>query len=413
MIELRSIYEKGFFHLLSANFLHQFLGFGILLIVAKFLTPVELGEIRILQSYTAVFTVFAVFGSSTAVLKICSENRPMHEREGILLLAIRRSAVTTLLSFGVLALFAGTGILTPSPHLGLWLIVYALLMPFSVGTELLMAFLQALKKIKKMATTHAIIKLQAFIVIIVCTYVWGFRGFIFASITAYVIGFIPLLRATGTSFLSAQRIPAPAGFFALAWFSVLSNGIGMIGKFGDIFILDHFSVDRSGIGYYALASLFMYGAIQVTATVQSISTPYLSERARELEWFRSKVKSTQIQMAFLSLGVAAGLLGVAYVLIHFFYGIEYLATLSFLPILLVKYVIWSCYAVMGVALLGLGYMKYNLIVVSVVTPVGILASYILLQSHGIHGVAWGQVIAGCIGFFLTLYLYMKAVRIRS
>lgn len=413
MIALRDIYEKGFFHLLSANFLHQFLGFGILLVVAKFLTPAELGEIRILQAYIAVFTIFAAFGVSTAILKTCAEQRPEAERESILKAGFRRAMVTTLVALFLLAILALSGIITSTHRLAMWLLVYALVIPFSVSTEIFFSYLQALKKIKQLARLHALFRLQAFVIIIVCTYIWGFKGFIFATITGYMLGLIPVVYTTGTSFLKRVPYPLTVAFRHLAVFSVLSNGISMIGKFGDIFLLDYLVVNRELIGYYALASLFTYGAIQVTATVQSISTPYLSERAGELEWFISKVRSTQIRVGVLSIAVSAGIIVLAYLLIHIFYGAAYFASLEYLPILLLKYIFWSWYAVMAVALLGLGYMKYNFIIVAVVTPLSILSSYFLFQVYGIAGVAIGQVFGSIAGLLLTRILYRRAIRNRK
>ncbi len=413
MLALRSIYEKGFFHLLSANFLYQFLGFGILLIVAKFLTPAELGEIRILQAYIAVFTIFAAFGISTAVLKTCSEQRPESEREAILKSGFRRAILTTVLSLVILSVLALSGALISTRQLAMWLMVYALVIPFSVSTEILFSYLQALKKIKQLARVNALFRVQAFIIIIVCTYIWGFKGFIFATIAGYILGLIPILATTGTSFIRQQPAPLTDTFKHLAVFSMLSNGIGMIGKFGDMFILDHLMPDRELIGYYALASLFMFGAIQVTATVQSISTPYLSERAHELAWFKDKVGSTQRRVGLLSIAVSLIIVGLAYILIRVFYGDPYLSTLEYLPVLLLKYIIWSWYAVIAVALLGLGNMKYNFIVVSIVTPLSIISSYLLFQVYGIIGVAFGQVIGSIVGLVLTRIMYLRAIRQRE
>lgn len=413
MNTLRSIYEKGFFHLLSANFLYQFLGFGILLIVAKFLTPAELGEIRILQAYIAVFTIFAAFGISTAVLKTCSEHRPDIEREAILKSGLRRALLTTVLSMFILSVLALSGVLISTRHLALWLIVYSLVIPFSVSTEILFSYLQALKKIKQLARVNALFRAQAFVIIIACTYVWGFKGFIFATIAGYMLGLIPIFVTTGISFFRRQPASLTDAFKHLALFSMLSNGIGMIGKFGDMFILDHLMPDRELIGYYALASLFMFGAIQVTATVQSISTPYLSERAYELAWFKAKVRSTQVRVGLLSIAVSLLIIGLAYILIKLFYGEPYLSTLEYLPILLLKYIVWSWYAVFAVALLGLGNMKYNFITVSVVTPLSILSAYLLFQVYGIIGVAFGQVIGSVAGLVLTRVFYRKIIRQRE
>ncbi len=72
---LKWLYSKGFFHLLSVNFLAQFLGFGTVLIFPKLLTAVEIGQLRILQTYTGLFAVLAGFGLSTSLLKYCAEDR--------------------------------------------------------------------------------------------------------------------------------------------------------------------------------------------------------------------------------------------------------------------------------------------------------------------------------------------------
>jgi len=176
-----------------------------------------------------------------------------------------------------------------------------------------------------------------------------------------------------------------------------------------MFILDHFSPDRDAIGYYALATLFLFGAVQVTATVQQVWTPYLTERADEESWFRKQVRRIQLRTIFLSIGVSLLVVIAAYVLVHLYYGTEYIPTVTYLSILILKYILWSAYAVMGIALLGLGLMKYNFIVVAITTPIGLLLSYLLLQSIGITGVAWAQVITAALGLIMTVFYYKKAL----
>lgn len=408
----RSLYQKGFFHLLSVKFLTQFLGFGSIVVVARFLSPVELGEIRILQSYAMVFSVIATFGLSTSVLKKCSENLHPTEKVRVLRLAVMWGAGISLFIYALTAFLASTGVLTSSAHLSQWLIIYALIIPFAALTDILIAYLQALKRIREMARAQAVIKAQAFILIILSTWIWGFAGFVYSAIAAYVIGLLPLVRHTGTSFLRAESIPAPAGFVSIAVFSLLSNSLSMVGKFADIFILDYFSPHREEIGYYALATLFVFAAMQVTATVQTISTPYLSERATDPATFKRNVLRTQQQTFIMSFAVAAGVYLAGYLLIRFYYGVEYEPMLTYLPILLLKFIIWSAYAVIGIALLGLGLMKYNFVTVGLTTPLGLIISYVFLITFGVVGVAWGQVLTAVPGLLITYYFYRKALKLR-
>jgi O-antigen/teichoic acid export membrane protein len=401
---IHSLRDKGFFHLLSVNFLTQFLGFGTVLLVAKFLTPVELGEIKILQSYTMIFILLGGFGFNAAVLKTCSENRSLAEKEGILRFALTRSLISISISVLILIALAFTGVITSSHHLSFWLMIYAILTPFAVATDILIVFLQSQKKIKAMARAQIFIKGQSFLIIVLSTWIWGFRGFIFATIIAYGVGLFSVLKQTGLDFFASKIKILPSYFVHTAVFSVLSNGISLLGQYGDIFILDHFTNNRREIGYYSLATIFLQGANQITSTVQSITTPYFSERAKDKVWFRHQLIKNQLRMVPLSIAVAALVYLLAWILVHIFYGPEYYSTLTYLLILLIKYVLWSSYALTSVALFGFGLVHYNFIAATISTLMGLTLSYIFLEHFGIVGVAWAQVSAASILLMIMILL---------
>jgi len=76
----KDVEKKGFFHLVSANLIIGFLGFGSQLLVAKYLTPVELGQIKTIQAFINVATIIASFGFGISVLKLCSEKKSLEEK---------------------------------------------------------------------------------------------------------------------------------------------------------------------------------------------------------------------------------------------------------------------------------------------------------------------------------------------
>jgi O-antigen/teichoic acid export membrane protein len=191
---------------------------------------------------------------------------------------------------------------------------------------------------------------------------------------------------------------------------VLANGVSAIGQYTDIFILDHFAISRAEIGYYSLATIFIIGATQITGTVQVIATPYFSERSQDPAWLRAQLVKHQGRLAGVSVVVALVVYVLAWGLIPRVYGAPYHAALPYLSILLVKYVVYSSYALTGVALLGMGLVRYNFFVVAVSTPLGFIASYFLLQRFGVAGVAWAQVGANCISFLMVVILMRVALR---
>jgi O-antigen/teichoic acid export membrane protein len=388
---LRRLHNRGFFHLLTANFLTQVMGFGTSLFVAKFLTPVELGEVKLLQSYTAVFIVLAGLGYNAAVLKRCSETLDDAEYARILHLALHRALLGSFLALALVIALVQAGLLTASAQLARWLPVYAAIIPFTVTTNILIFYLQARNRIKEMARAQTVIKLESFVAVVTATWLWGFPGFVFATLVAFVAGLLPVLKEIRPAWLLHPPISSPPGFTNVALWSLLANGIAIIGQYTDIFMLDHFVEDRSRIGYYTLATIFVLAAMQVTTTVQAIATPEFSHRAGDAAWFRRHLPKQQVRLTALSWVVAVVVYLAALVAVPLVYGPRYHSTLVYLPILLLKFVVWSSYAIIGVALFGLGLVRYNVIAVAVATPIGFALSYLGLRHYGVVGLAWAQV----------------------
>ncbi len=408
---LQSLHEKGFFHLLSANFLAQALAFSTSLLITKFLSPLDLGQAKILQSYIILFLVFAGSGFNATVLKYCAEDRTEQNKEYLLKFAFFRTLATTcavmLLLFGL----AYSGLLTGSPDLIRWIMIYALAIPFLVITDLLTVYLQASKKIREMSRVQASIKLINFVFIVACTWKWGLPGFVTGTLAASILGMIPPLSRVGWQFLKAAPEKIPVGIYSLALFSLLAYGITNLGQYGDLFVLDHFVTDRIAIGHYSLATYFVIAATQVTMTIQAVLIPYFSLHSNDRAWFTRNLRQNQLFTSLISLGIAAGVFLAAWILIRFFYGPAYQPALTYLQVLLIRYILFSSYAIISAALIGIGLIKYNFYAVGVTIPLGLFLSYLLQKQSGALGVAWGQVIAALLTLAIQLVLLQKARKI--
>ena len=96
--------------------------------------------------------------------------------------------------------------------------------------------------------------------------------------------------------------------------------------------------------------------------------------------------------------------------IRIVYGPTYVPAGFFFQILVLKYFLWSCYAVIGVALLGLGKMNYNFLIVSISVPVTLILTYLLIGVFGIVGAAIAQVIAHLITLVVALWISNRVLR---
>ena len=411
---IRDAYEsspirRGFIDLLSASFAIQFLGFGTLLLIPRFVSPEELGDLKVLQSWINLFAIAAGFGFNTAVLKLCAEERPDADRQSILV----RALGYTLVACAVMFLFAWVLSLLDLPRstdrVQSWLLVYALVLPFDAVTNLFAAYLQALKRIRDLARAQLIVKAQAVLVIVFATWRFGFGGFVVATVVGYAIGLLPFVVRIGTETLRSRRSTTPEGFWSLSTFSWLANAVNTLGRHADIYVLGLFYHNPRDLGYYALAKIVVSGANVVTSTAQRIALPYLSAASSDERRFRKLAISAQWQTAVLAIAAAVVVHAAALLLIRYFYAEDYATAIRYLDILLLRYVLWSAFAIVGVATIAIGRPEYNLAGASIATPLSLLLTWWMLRSNGTIGVAYAQVISAAATFVLTACLYRLAV----
>jgi len=109
--------EKGFIHLLTVNLLSQLLSFVTLMLVAKFLSAAEYGDLKVLQTYVNITVVVALFGFNSAAVKLCSENISEDERSAIFQNILKRAGVSTFITLVGGILLSSVGLITSSDFL--------------------------------------------------------------------------------------------------------------------------------------------------------------------------------------------------------------------------------------------------------------------------------------------------------
>lgn len=410
---INNISNKGFFHLLTANFFIQILGFGTQLFVVKFLKPSEMADIKVIQSYINVIIILAGFGFNTAVLKICSEEQDVERKRAVLKRTVVLSlfsSIAVILGFVILII---CGFLGFGPNLKKWIIVYLLSVPAMVYTTLFMQYLQSQKKIKKMAKIQSYIKAMSFCAVITFTYFYGFKGFIITTVVVFYLSVLPLVFNVKEDLLakSAEKNIHFKELYSFSIYSCFSNLLNAINGYMDIFLLNMLVSDRLKFGYYSIATIFILGLNQITGTVQSIATPYLSEKSKDKEEFKRVLYKYQKLLIILALILSLiASLAVPFI-IKIIYGSKYALVGRYFNILVWRYFIWSCYAVVSVAIIGLGKMNYNLVHTSLGLFISSISGYLLITTIGIYGAALSQIITALI--ILPVQYYIITILIKK
>lgn len=403
----------GFFHLLSANFLIQLITFSSGLFVAWILTPEQIGQIKVLQTYSGVAIILAGLGFNTSTLKLCSEKRSPGEKSYLYNRAFQYTFFTVGISYLIFTTAALLGFISTDPVINqLFPFYFIALLPNTIN-NLQIAYLQALKRIKEMAKIQSITKLFSVVFIIGLTYFFNIYGFIASTIIGASITLILMNRKTRQINQHNPEEPLQKAFtthWFYAKFSFLANALGYIGSYLDIFILNYVISDREDLGYYSFAVTLILGLRLITATVQQITTPYFSEKSMEInEWKRIFKKYNNL---FLLLSIVISILayfGIGPVL-HFLFSGKYDASAPYFQLLTITWFIRNLYVLRGVAIWGLGRINMNFYASLIAFPVNVGIMYLAISKYSTIGAAYGSIASAMFSFLVVLIIFKIVVR---
>lgn len=404
---LQNIIDKGFFHLLSANFLIQFITFGSGLIVAGLLTPVELGNIRIIQTYIGLWVILAGLGINTSTLKIVSENRSIKEKNIYLSTGIIFVFVASIIVMFISIAASYFGLISTDKNILKFYPCFAVVIPFLTLNSVFMVYLQGKKEIKKMSYIQSITKLISVILILLLTYLLLFKGYTVAYTMGIVITSVTFALFLYKPFIQGKKHIVNSHFFlkkiqyhwVYAKFALLSNGIGYLNISLDLFLLNYLIVNRSEIGQYSFAATLIVAFRILTSTVQQITAPYFSEKMNNIqEWNRVLKKYNKLN---LYLTIAALFLGWFVVpwLIHLLFMGKYDESVPFFRMLLLVWAIKNSYMLYGIGLYGLGKLNYNYYIALCSFIINLILCYIFILKWGTIGGVYGFIPASVMGLF--------------
>lgn len=397
----RYLHGKGFFHLLTGNFLGQFLSVAMSLVVAKLITKEELGNLRTLQSYLMFAIPVSAFGANVSLLKFCSEARPEEEKRGIFAYGIRRLGVTALSTAVLFSLLTLGGVVTPSPQIAAWGLVLVWTVPLQNLMDACSWYLQAQKRLVETARLIAAVRGQNFGIAVVSTWIFGIWGFLFGLLGGFLLALFPIARAVGKDSFLAKPYK-PERFDSLAFQAWISSSLSVAMIYVDSFLLDHYASSRAQIPDYQMGAIFSLAAMQITSTVQNIAAPYFSERSEDADWVRKRMLSFQAKYAAGSVLIAAVILGGTWLLMQTVFP-NYGGAVAFTAVLLLRYVFLASASIVSMALLGRARHEWNAAGSLVGIIVGVAVGLSLLPIWGAIGVAWGQV---CSGFATCLVIWI-------
>lgn len=408
---IKKALTTGFFHLFSANIFLQIVGFGMQIFLVRILDVSDIGRIKILQSFMSLIFIFSGQGINAAVLKLCSENIEESEREKIFINAVKINMLTGVAGIFIVYIMSIAGFISSDAIIIKIMKLYIIVIPFNILTDLGIAYLQAIKKIKIMSKLQISIKLVTILTVIMMSYWMKLDGYVLGMICTSIIGFIIFLVLFKKELKIFKKIKLEKKYivklFNIGKFGFLGNFTSQISASTDILILSYLVKDVQAIGFYSIAQIIVTTLRIAPLTLNQIMVPYVSEASSNKEKLKKIMTKYSSYNILITCALCIGSYFIVPVLISLLFGHTYLASVEYFKILLIGLIFWSLYSIKGIILWGVGKVNRNFYFGAIMVPISLLITYFCIKYFGVVGAAYGSTLSYATGCLLINIFFNK------
>lgn len=353
--------------------------------------------------YTLAFTIymfgmqFAAFGIGIALTKYVAEhNENLKKVEEFVSSGLIGSFISGLTVGIILYLSSNTIAIKffDSPELAYLLRITAFCLPFIALQRVALGTLNGLRKMSYFALLNIVQNVSVFAlsVILVILFKMNVTGAIFGFvIPTIVMGPLALVFIKDFFEVPSKLFNTILRLKELSWFGfyvVLTNSIGMILTQIDSLLIGHF-MDKTEVGYYAVAVVLIQGIILVPAAVQRVTSPAIASYhgKNEYENIRKLIKKTVAKTFLITICFSVLLVILGKFLISFLFTEEFLPAYIPLLILLIGYTIYAPVIAIGGTLSSIGKVNVQFRVSALCAMINIILNILFIPRFGIAGAA--------------------------
>lgn len=407
----RGVAKKGFFHLFSANIFIYLFSFASQFFVASFLTVEQLGQIRILQTYLSFAVLFSVFGFNTSVIKLCSEDRKGGEVRYLFRKALSYVAITSIVACIVVAFLNSLNLISSDKEIKYYFYILIISIIPQAFDNLFTSYLQARRLIKEYSKINVVVKLVSVTGVIICTWRLGMPGYIAMYIGGFFLTFVVLAvyikRHSQEDIIPVAR-PLKL-HIRLAYIALITNLLGLVINYFDVFLMNYLVSDRTAIGYYSFALTLTLGMTIYRNTVSQIVVPYLSNSSGNFEALQQKTKTYEKINILASTFIATTFFLIVPFLVKFIYSDKFDNSMVFFFILCVSEMFYSINSFKGYTILAIGEIKFNFYESIIRGGLSLILAVIGLYFYGLIGLALSRLVTNAVDILIVNYIYKRAL----
>lgn len=405
--QLNQLWKNGFFHLAVSNYSVQLIVFSSHLLIAKIMSPEDVGFIKWIETLISIGVVLGAGGATFAILKLIPENKDVLIRKFLLGFALRSTFIFSIGTTFIFILLTYSGLLNDEEKYNSLFYLYSLVIIPTVLTQLLTRYYQSIHDFKRISILLFYLKLGSAVIILSLTFFFFIKGYIISTIiTSTISTLLILIDLRKDLFLkSNDNFPEIKKYFhSLSNTAFLSQIVDQA-KLNAPFLIAYMLIkDKVEFGHYAFAFLLVQGLNVLVSSVQQFLIPQMSATSNNLDEFFQKYSVFEKKFNWISIGlfILAQIFIPTFVFIIF--GDKYDVAMPLLRIMLIGWLIQGFFSLKGIIFLSLGKMRFVLYASSAILILSTPIMYCLTLNYEGIGAAWSYVAQnvvslGCLIFF--------------
>lgn len=399
--KVKSAFDGGLGHILSANLLVTVFSFGSQFFVANWLGPVDLGVIKIMQSIFGIAIIFVNFGLTTVLLKEIPLYTENHQKRGLFSFAWRTNIWLFLTVFIVIYICNSLKILPIPENTTFFFFIYILgLLPLAFNSNS-GVYLQSLRLFKLNSRILLYSKACGIILVILLTYLYGINGFITGTVIGYFL--------TSVFYISNREISIKKHDYKQfntrenrlnAFYSMMTFLTGKGSMLLDILIIQFFVTNEFEIGLFGFAMTLMAGLSIISESLQQYFTPQITSSVKNPALFRITLRTKKLTFFLISIVVGILVFFLVPILTNTFFK-EFVGAVPIFDVLILSWIFKNSFAMNNTGLVALNRIdlcfKQN-IISSVISVIGVS---VFTFQFGIIGGAIGRSVTSFLALLLS------------
>lgn len=361
--QLKKLNEKGFFHLAVSNYSVQFIVFASHLLIAKIMSPDDVGIIKSIETFISIGVVLGAGGSMLALVKLVPENKDRLIQKVILKFSTRSTVKYSLIVLVISFILISIGLLTNYIDAGRWYYVYSIIIVPTTLTQLFIRYYQSTNNFKRISNINLVVKFITALIVLSCTYYLYIGGYVISMVITTALSLVFLFYDLRNEFKVAEGFSVSEElrlkFKQLTNTAFKSQIIDQLKLNMGYLIAMGVISDKTELGYFAFALILVQGLNVLVSSVQQFVTPKLSEVSSNPSLFFSTLSFLEKRFTVVAilLFVLSQLLLPS--LVIFLFGEEYRSSIPLLRIMLVGWLLITSCSISGISFVSLGKMKYT------------------------------------------------------